>query len=72
MSSASGEQSASLVFLLDGVIAESRDDWLASGMGFWIAKQVLEEHGGALMEPQSGDQAVYRVVLPSPAAEPAE
>jgi len=65
-----GAETSGLVFLLDGVVAESRDDWLASGMGFWIAKQVLEEHGGALEEPVAGEQAIYRVVLPQPSPGP--
>ncbi len=68
-----GEATVGLVFLLDGVAAEDRDDWLASGMGFWIAKQVLEEHAGHLIEPAAGEQAIYRVVLPAaPADAPAE
>lgn len=27
------------------------DDWMASGMGFWTARQVLAAHGGQLDEP---------------------
>jgi len=27
------------------------DDWMASGMGFWAARQVLAAHGGLLEEP---------------------
>jgi len=28
------------------------DDWKASGMGFWLARQVLAEHSGNLREPK--------------------
>lgn len=35
---------------LDGPARPSKDDWLASGMGFWVAQQVLHEHGGRLEE----------------------
>ena len=59
------QTTAGLVFLLDGVVSDRQDDWLASGMGFWIAKQVLEEHDGVLIEPKQGDRATYRVVLPA-------
>ncbi len=27
------------------------DDWMASGMGFWLARQVLAQHGGEMIEP---------------------
>ena len=59
------QTTAGLVFLLDGVVSDRQDDWLASGMGFWIAKQVLEEHDWVLIEPKQGDRATYRVVLPA-------
>ena len=26
------------------------DDWMASGMGFWLARQVLAQHGGEMIE----------------------
>ena len=60
-----GEDEHGLTFLLDGAEAGARDDWLASGMGFWIAKQVLEEHGGRLEEPEPGEGFVYRLLLPA-------
>ena len=36
----------------------SEDDWMASGMGFWLAKQVVAEHGGRLFEPSNSDTTV--------------
>ncbi|MBK8181014.1 MAG: hypothetical protein IPK67_19430 [Planctomycetes bacterium] len=29
----------------------SRDDWMASGLGFWAAQQTLAAHGGQLLTP---------------------
>jgi signal transduction histidine kinase len=45
-----------------------KDDWMASGLGFWGAQQVLAEHGGNLVEPaeRAGvtGPRTWRVVLP--------
>ncbi|MCB9746408.1 MAG: HAMP domain-containing histidine kinase [Alphaproteobacteria bacterium] len=54
-----------LAFTLSADSGAGGDDWLASGMGFWLARQVFEEHGGRLEEPAEGSvPAVYRVYLP--------
>jgi signal transduction histidine kinase len=45
----------------------STDAWMATGMGFWFARQVLAAHGGTLKEPEgtlSGDQAAWSFHLP--------
>lgn len=34
------------------VLDLASDDWMASGMGFWFARQVLAHHGGGLTEPE--------------------
>ena len=42
------------------------DDWMASGMGFWAARQILAAHGGRLVEPEapaSSGRATWTVVL---------
>jgi len=49
----SGEAGAEVVFeLTQGRIDSTSDDWMAAGMGFWLARQVLATHGGRLVEPQ--------------------
>ena len=40
---------------LDAVRPGSRDDWMASGMGVWAARQVFTAHGGELIEPRAAD-----------------
>ena len=45
----------------------STDAWMATGMGFWFARQVLAAHGGSLEEPEgtlSGNLAEWRMSLP--------
>ncbi|MCB9759173.1 MAG: sensor histidine kinase [Alphaproteobacteria bacterium] len=66
----SGEQDGDEVRLrlaLSGAARAGGDDWLASGMGFWIAQQVFREHGGRLEEPPDPSAAspVYTVTLPA-------
>ncbi|MCP4919143.1 MAG: HAMP domain-containing histidine kinase [Proteobacteria bacterium] len=39
-----------LVFTLEGPSRGDSDDWLASGMGYWIASHAVEEHGGRIEE----------------------
>ncbi len=59
-----------LGFLLDGgVLRIGKDDWMASGMGYWAARQVLAAHGGAMEEPtvsptEPTTHARWRVRLP--------
>lgn len=45
-----------IVFELLGPSRGDSDDWLASGMGFWIASHAVEEHGGRV--EQGGDRYV--------------
>ena len=52
-----------LELTLQGPVRPSNDDWLASGMGFWVAQQVLHEHGGRLDEPSPGTR-VWTLWLP--------
>lgn len=52
-----------LELTLQGPARPSNDDWLASGMGFWVAQQVLHEHGGRLEEPRPGTR-VWTLWLP--------
>ncbi|MEL6349135.1 MAG: HAMP domain-containing protein [Myxococcota bacterium] len=46
------------------------DDWMASGMGLWSARQILHLHGGALQEPRP-DQLplVWQLWLPDASRE---
>ena len=52
---------ARLGFALSGPRRESSDDWLASGMGFWVASHAVQEHGGRIEEGEGR----YALVLPS-------
>ena len=42
---------------------EARDDWMASGMSLWVARQMLDRYGGVLVEPEPG-QLHWTVTLP--------
>jgi signal transduction histidine kinase len=37
------------------------DDWLASGMGFWVARYAMQEHGGALVESTDDSDTMYEL-----------
>ena len=56
--------------ILGGVpLRVGQDDWMASGMGFWAARQVLAAHGGVLEEPtlppgSQIDEGRWRLRLP--------
>lgn len=52
---------ARLEFVLSGPRRESSDDWLASGMGFWVASHAVQEHGGRIDEGRGR----YALVLPA-------
>lgn len=56
------EGNARVELELVGERRPSQDDWLASGMGFWVAQQVLHEHGGGLEQTDDGR---YAAVLPT-------
>ena len=48
-----GTLGVELSFTLSGASSGvGGDDWMASGMGFWAAQQVLVNHGGGLEEPE--------------------
>ena len=53
-----------LQLTLSGPQRETRDDWLASGMGFWIAHQIVGQHQGWLEEAEEEGGSSYRVFLP--------
>ena len=57
-----------LWFTIHGPVATGRsDDWMASGMGFWVANRVFADHGGQLIEPTEDGASgarTWRVVLP--------
>ncbi len=42
------------------------DDWMASGMGFWLARQVVAQHGGEMIEPsaQTNTRGTWILQLP--------
>ncbi len=58
------EDWATLSLTIRGERLERGDDWLASGMGYWVARRVLGEHGGLLEELQEPGAPAYRVLLP--------
>jgi signal transduction histidine kinase len=55
-------------FTIHGPAATGRsDDWMASGMGVWVANRVFADHGGQLIEPTEDGASgarTWRVVLP--------
>jgi len=53
-------------FALSAVVS-SQDDWRAASFGFWVARQVLAEHGATLEEPVTGGTWRLRApVAPAP------
>lgn len=60
---------AALSLRLDRV-SDSQDDWKAAALGFWVARQVLEEHRATLDEPTTptpGASATWTLHLPGAA-----
>lgn len=51
----SGGATVVLGVTMDGPQRPGGDDWLASGMGFWVARRVFQDHGGRLREPSDDD-----------------
>ncbi|MFH1469371.1 MAG: histidine kinase dimerization/phospho-acceptor domain-containing protein [Pseudomonadota bacterium] len=41
-----------------------KDDWLAAGMSLWIARRILSEHGGRLIEPPADRVAPFLLLMP--------
>lgn len=44
---------------LEGQLRPRGDDWLATGMGFWVARYAVREHGGQLEEFEDVVRAVH-------------
>ena len=40
------------VKVVPGHLRPRGDDWLATGMGFWVARYAVQEHGGELVESE--------------------
>lgn len=58
------EEAVELRFTLSQVVT-SQDDWRAAGMGFWVARQILQEHSASLEEVESAGAAkIWRIVAP--------
>lgn len=45
--------SVRLIVSLHGELRPQGDDWLATGMGFWVARYAVQEHGGRFEESQA-------------------
>ncbi len=59
------EQAVELRFTLSQTVS-SQDDWRAAGMGFWVARQILKEHGATSEEVVSeGPAKVWRIIAPA-------
>gem|GEM_PF-1193907 len=67
------EDQLRVFFVLDAQSGDleglSRDEWMAKGMSLWVARRILAEHGGRLVEPEP--DAPGRFMLALPAARPA-
>jgi len=50
-------------FVLEGELRPRGDDWLATGMGFWVARYAVSEHGGQLEESE-GTTRLVEIVMP--------
>jgi two-component system NtrC family sensor kinase len=59
-----GARVAELTFSLEGEERVARDDWLASGMGYWMAHQVVGQHEGWLEECKEEGPYCLCVFLP--------
>ncbi len=59
-----GVDPVSVDFHLEDQVREGGDDWLASGMGFWVARRVFQDHGGRLREPEEEESALWTLELP--------
>jgi signal transduction histidine kinase len=59
----SDPQEIRLKVSLEGDLRPRGDDWLATGMGFWVARYAVQEHGGRLDELEGASRAVL-ITLP--------
>jgi signal transduction histidine kinase len=48
----------------DGARPPGGDDWMASGLGLWVARQILSQHGGGLRPPVGHDGMCFVFWLP--------
>ena len=60
--------SVEIVLVPDRPVAlgDSRDDWMAAGLGLWVARRLLDEIGGRLEEPNApadGTEEIDRTAL---------
>jgi len=58
LSCESDEKEIRLRVCLEGELRPRGDDWLATGMGFWVARYAVQEHGGRLEESDGASRAV--------------
>lgn len=56
-----------IIVVLEGELRPRGDDWLATGMGFWVARYALQEHGGHVEESEEKDRFV-QLFLPKDSA----
>lgn len=57
-------EAVELRFTLSDTVA-SQDDWRAAGMGLWVARQVLRDHGATAEEIESaGPEKSWRIAAP--------
>jgi two-component system NtrC family sensor kinase len=56
-------ESIRLIVSLHGELRPQGDDWLATGMGFWVARYAVQEHGGRFEESQAPNRLV-QLILP--------
>ena len=55
------ENHAVIVVRMVGEQRPRGDDWLASGMGFWVARYAMQEHGGSLVENNDESNIMYEL-----------
>jgi len=60
-----GKDEVELRFVLHQTVADT-DDWRAASLGFWVARQVFQEHGAILDEPVGarGEARTWRLRAP--------
>jgi signal transduction histidine kinase len=55
-----------LIVSLEGELRPQGDDWLATGMGFWVARYAVQEHGGRFEEGQAPSRFVHLILPKEP------
>jgi signal transduction histidine kinase len=66
ISARSDREGVVTTFALDRPVAKEarRDQFLATGLGLWVARQILDRRGGRIDTPSSGEGS-WRLVLPA-------